>query len=90
MRSVFHLLSIYRNVLFYLNACTVALFVFIFRHLQLELLTQFPTSNGEKCVYLNVCIFMKISHLPNCHCLINSLHSKLSNFMFLSLEVVSR
>ena len=30
------------------NHCVVELFVSIFRHLKLELLTQFPTSNDEQ------------------------------------------
>ena len=38
--------------------CTAELFVFISRHLKLELLMQFPASNDEKYHYLcgiNIC-----------------------------------
>ena len=33
---------------FTINPCPVELYVSIFRHLKLELLTQFPASNDEK------------------------------------------
>ena len=34
------------------NPCAAELLVTIFRHLKLELLTQFPASNEEKHVYI--------------------------------------
>ena len=36
----------------YINPCAAELFVCIFRHLKLELLTQSPASNDEKYLYL--------------------------------------
>ena len=50
--------------------CPAELFAFIFRHLKLELLTQFPASNDEKYLYswknrhLQYQIIVLTKHLP--------------------------
>ena len=42
------------------NLGVAELFILFFRHLKLELLTQFPASNGEKYIFIH----MKNRHTP--------------------------
>ena len=51
-QSYIYIIRAESKIITAINPCFAELFVAIFHHLKLELLTQFPASNNEKYYYL--------------------------------------